>query len=198
MNTLDPDKKRLREAVLARRDAMTVPARAAASLAITEKLCASEAYRDRDVVLTFMSFGSEIDTWAFFERALRDAKIVVLPRVDRRTRELQLHRVSHRDQLQSGIWGIREPREDLPKVLLADIALVIVPGVAFDRAGRRLGYGGGFYDRLLGDARKAETLALARLSIAFDVQIVERVPVGALDQTVPLIMTESEIIHAHP
>lgn len=194
MNTLDPEKKRLREAVLARRDALPLAARKEAAAAVTKTLTSLAAYRAAPVVLTFMSFGSEIDTWDFFATVLADGKIAVLPRVDRRTRELSLHRVGHLDQLQAGQWGIREPRAELPQVALAEIALVIVPGVAFDRAGRRLGYGGGYYDRLLSSPKVPQTPGLARLSIAFSMQIVEQVPVAAHDQPVPLIITETETI----
>lgn len=198
MNTLDPEKKRLREVVLARRGAIPPATRKEASAAIIQTLTQLPIYQAANVVLTYMSFGSEVDTWDLFARLLADAKSAVLPRVDRRTRELSLHRVTHLDQLQAGQWGIREPRAELPQATLSEIALVIVPGVAFDRAGRRLGYGGGYYDRLLGGTKNPETQGLARLSIAFATQIVEQVPVGVHDQTVPLIITETEIIHTTP
>ena len=95
-----------------------------------------------------------------------------------------------RSDLIAGRWDIPEPRPGLPLVDPATIDVVIVPGSAFDRAGGRMGYGGGFYDtfltRLRPDAR--------RIGIGFDLQVVERVPREAHDLCVDLIVTETRAI----
>ena len=89
--------------------------------------------------------------------------------------------------LTPGPWGIREPDpRRCPPVRPGDVDLVLVPGVAFDAGGGRLGYGGGYYDRLLGTCAEATTLVAA----AFEVQMVERVPMGPGDRRVDLVVTE--------
>ena len=188
---LQAEKKQMRNAVLARRDAMLPSARATASHAIIEKLCALPGYRHAKVVLTYMGFGSEIETRSFVERILVDGKIVVLPRVDRASRSLILHAVQSLSELEVSKWGIREPRADTPSVPLSSIEFVLLPGVAFDRAGNRLGYGRGYYDKLL----LAAEPALERVAAGFSCQIVDAVPLGPLDQKIDILITENEIIN---
>jgi 5-formyltetrahydrofolate cyclo-ligase len=141
-------------------------------------------------VLTYIGFGSEIETQALFERAIADGKTAVLPRVDRETQSLVLHSVKSMAELTVSKWNIREPRSDAPVVPLSSVEFMLMPGVAFDRAGNRLGYGRGYYDKLV----LATDPALARVAACFSCQIVLAVPVGPHDQKMETIITESEII----
>ena len=188
---LQAEKKQMRDAVLARRDAMLPSARAVASHAIIEKLCALPRYQHAKVILTYMGFGSEIETRPFVERILIDGKIVVLPRVDRASRSLILHSVHSLSELEASKWGIREPRADTPPVPLSTIEFALLPGVAFDRTGNRLGYGRGYYDKLLSTVDPT----LERVAAGFCCQIVDVVPVGPLDQKIDILVTENEIIN---
>ena len=188
---LQAEKKQMRDAVLARRDAMLPSARAVASHAIIENLCALPTYQHAKVVLTYMGFGSEIETQAFVERIHADGKIVVLPRVDRASRSLILHSVHSLSELEASKWGIREPRADAPLVSINVMEFMLIPGVAFDRSGNRLGYGRGYYDKLLSTADPA----LERVAAGFSCQIVDAVPVGPLDQKIDILITENEIIN---
>lgn len=187
---LQADKKQMREMVLARRDAMLPAARAVASHAIVEKICALPQYRQANVVLIYMGFGSEIETQALLERVLADAKTVVLPRVDRASQSLILHVVRNVSELVTSKWGIREPHVAAPSMPIHAIEFMLMPGVAFDRSGNRLGYGRGYYDKLL----SAASPALARLAAGFACQIVDAVPVGPNDQKTDMIITENEIV----
>ena len=187
---LQAEKKCMRQAILAQRDAMPPAARTRASVAILEKICALPHYAQARVVLTYMGFGSEIETQPLFERIIADAKIAVLPRVDRGTQSLKLHSVCGMSELLVGKWGIREPPADAPLVSIAAIDFVLMPGVAFDHFGNRLGYGRGYYDKLLSIADPA----LARVAAAFSCQIVPAVPVGPHDQKVDSVITENEIM----
>ncbi|MBI3716817.1 MAG: 5-formyltetrahydrofolate cyclo-ligase [Betaproteobacteria bacterium] len=179
-------KRALRSAVLARRDALSAEERACASALLAGKVLGSPAYQAARSVLVYLSFGSEVDTHAIFEAVLRDGKTAVLPRVDALERKLCLHRVTGMDDLAAGVWGIREPHPHLPVTNIADIDFVLVPGVAFDRIGNRLGYGAGYYDRLLAGA----PATLARVAAAFDCQRVDDLPVGPYDQRVDILYTE--------
>jgi 5-formyltetrahydrofolate cyclo-ligase len=117
--------------------------------------------------------------------------MVVVPRVDRNARMLDLHSIADLDRdVVPGHLDIPEPRAECPQVPRDAIDFVLVPGVAFDLDGRRLGYGGGYYDRLL----PLLVPRAARVAGAFDIQIVERVPAAAHDVRVDTIVTESRTI----
>jgi len=181
-------KRALRQTVLARRDAVAPCSRAAWSTAIFAGLMGLPAVQRAGEVLAYDAFGSEPET-LHFRRALRAGdKGLLLPRIDRPARALTLHRVRDLDaDLTPGPWGIREPDpRRCPPVRPGNIDLVLVPGVAFDAGGGRLGYGGGYYDRLLGTCADATPLVAA----AFEVQMVDRVPMGPGDRRVDLVVTE--------
>ena len=188
---LQVEKKQMRDAVLAHRDAMLPPDRATASNSIIEKLCALPKYQHAKVILTYMGFGSEIETRPFVERILIDGKIAVLPRVDRASRSLILHAVESLSALEVSKWGIREPRANTLPVPLSTIEFALLPGVAFDRTGNRLGYGRGYYDKLL----SAADPTLARVAAGFSCQIVDAVPVSSFDQKIAILITENEIFN---
>ena len=187
---LRAEKQRMREAVLAIRDAMLPPARTAASIAILENVCALPQYARAKMVLAYIGFGSEIETRSFFERIIADAKIAILPRVNRETQSLTLHSARSLSALRTSKWGILEPTLDAPAVSIDDVDFVLMPGVAFDRNGNRLGYGRGYYDKLISTANPA----LARVAAAFACQLVDEVPVGPHDQKIHCLITENEIM----
>ncbi len=190
-NSLTDAKKALRAKVLAAREALPAAARHAATDAIMQRLVSLDAYRDAGCVLTYMSFGAELDTHRFFDRVLRDGKMAVLPRIDKVSKSLRLHRVESHADLVDGVWGIREPRAGAPLVTMTEIDMVLMPGLAFDRAGNRLGYGAGYYDRLLAPVAYQKPL---RVAAAFDCQVVDAVPVGPGDQPFHILITESQLL----
>jgi 5-formyltetrahydrofolate cyclo-ligase len=190
MNDFSAEKKAIRTNVLAARDAMATDARAIASNRVCDGIIASTPYQSAATILAYMSFGTELNTENLINHALAHGKILVLPRVDKQTRQLQLYRVHHLDELIEGVWNIREPRMDAEIVAPKDIDFILVPGVAFDSAGFRIGYGKGFYDKLLLAVNPVST----RLSAAFDCQIIDVVPNEAHDQRVDIIITPTQKI----
>jgi 5-formyltetrahydrofolate cyclo-ligase len=183
----------MRSAVLGLRDAMTAARRADDAALCSARLLALPAFIKAKTVLSYMSFGTEIDTQTVFGEALKQNKVVALPRMIKdqsspATSRLALHTVNSESELASGKWGIREPRETCPGVALDAVDLVLVPGVAFDRRGDRLGYGKGYYDRLL-PARRSNCLLVA---LAFDCQLVDDVPVSAHDVPIDFLITPSQ------
>jgi 5-formyltetrahydrofolate cyclo-ligase len=112
----------------------------------------------------------------------------LLPRINRAERMLELGEVKNLGgDLVAGVWGIREPAERCPIVSSSAVEFLLVPGVAFTATGERLGYGGGFYDRLL-SGLNAKT---PRVAAAFVLQVVDTIPTGPNDQRVHLIVTEN-------
>ena len=180
-------KAAMRQTILARRDAADVASRLRDSQAITQKLCALPAYRAANVVAAYASFGSELDTAEFLASILREGKQLLLPRINRAQRALELRQVVDLGaDLVSGAWGIREPVERCPILPLTQIEFMLVPGVAFTTGGARLGYGGGFYDRLLTSLDRRA----ARIAAAFHLQMVDQLPEGPHDQRVDQVVTQ--------
>ncbi|NLC50800.1 MAG: 5-formyltetrahydrofolate cyclo-ligase [Firmicutes bacterium] len=184
-------KKELRKRIIARRNRLTEDEIAQKSRCIAERLYAIHAYRQARTVMFFLSFGTEVDTGPMVEESLARGKRVVVPKVVPAKRELILSRLLHYpDDLAPGLWGIPEPRPQALRPLPVDeLELVIVPGVAFDWQGGRLGYGGGYYDRFL--ARLQSHIPL--IAFAFEVQLVDSVPVEPWDRRVDQLITEKEI-----
>jgi 5-formyltetrahydrofolate cyclo-ligase len=181
----------MRRHVLADRDALPPSQRAAASDAIVARILARADFRSAQTVLVTLPFGSEWDTLAVVRAALAAGKTVAIPRVDATRRMLELHAIADPERdVVAGYRDIPEPRPACARVAPEAIDLVLVPGVAFDREGRRLGYGGGYYDRLLPLlSRRA-----VRVAGAFELQLVDRVPTAAHDITVDAVITESRAL----
>lgn len=182
-------KRRMRTEVLRRRESLGAEARGPLGAKVLERIMSLPAYRSASAVLAFSGFGSELDTEGFLRTVLEDGKVLALPRVVRGDgARIELHVVENlgRD-LRPGTWGILEPKDDSPKVRIAEVDFALIPGVAFDGEGGRLGYGGGFYDKLLaGPGERPELVAGA-----FDVQIAAEVPKEPHDITLDLIATET-------
>ncbi len=188
-------KRGVRERVLAARGALSAAARAAASEVIAARLVALPSFGAARTILATLPFRTEWDARLFVAHALAAGKTVVSPRVEPARRMLTLHRIRDltRD-VAPGYRGISEPLPHCPEVAPDAVDWVLVPGVAFDPAGRRLGYGGGYYDRLL----PLVPAAAPRVAGAFDVQMVAAVPAGPHDLLVDAIVTEARIVSRAP
>jgi 5-formyltetrahydrofolate cyclo-ligase len=184
-------KRELRARILRDRDAMPAEDRATASASIAASLLMREDFASSKNVLLTLPFGSEWDTRVLLVAALARAKTVALPRVNLATRMLDIcaiNRLEH--DAAPGYRGIPEPCAHCALLDVATIDWVLVPGVAFDRDGRRIGYGGGYYDRLLPLLRAD----VHRIAGAFELQLVERVPAASHDITVEAVVTEAQSI----
>jgi len=181
-------KRALRRRMLAARDATSPEFRAEASAAIGTALASRDDFAAAVTVLLTLPFGSEWNSLPLLLVALERGKTVALPRVDTATRALELCRLTEpsRDVL-PGYRGIPEPRPHCALIAPEAIDWVLVPGVAFDLAGRRLGYGGGYYDRLLPRLRSG----VPGIAGAYEMQRVDRVPAAPHDVLVSALVTES-------
>jgi len=185
------EKRELRRQVLAKRALLTDEERSLKSQQILSKVLELPEYREARSVMTFLNFRDEVETTGLARKILEDGKQLVVPRCGP-DRELIPAQITDLEKdLEPGMWGIREPKKDsLARVNPEIIDLVIVPGVAFDLSGGRLGYGGGYYDRFLPRLRKD----VKRLGLAFSCQLVEKVPRGEHDLPLDILVTEDEVI----
>jgi 5-formyltetrahydrofolate cyclo-ligase len=189
--TLRDDKRALRESVTAARDALPAALRARASKSIAERIAALPSWRAARVMLLTLPFRSEWDARNLVRDALAAGKTVAAPRVDPPARMLRALLVEDLDRdVEAGYRGIPEPRADRPAISLERVDWVLVPGIAFDATGKRLGYGGGYYDRLL----PLLPPAAERVAGAFEAQIIERVPAARHDIGVDCVVTERRML----
>jgi 5-formyltetrahydrofolate cyclo-ligase len=183
----------IRKQILAMREQLAPDKRAAYSAAISAHIIELEIYRRSGAILGYMNFGAEFTSELWIRQVLMDGKKLALPRVNHHTNQLDLYWVEDlENQLGAGLWGIREPIVERCERLntLNEVEFALLPGVAFTRNGERLGYGGGFYDKLLGRMTHQPVLAAA----AFALQIVEHIPQENTDMKVDWIITEPETI----
>ena len=151
------DKKELRFMIRQRKRAMTETEILEKSSLLMELFCASDAYRDADAIYGYLPYNQEVRTTPMLQKALDDGKRVAVPKIF--GDEMKFIWLEDLDRVAPGYSKIPEPLEDGP---IADdpTALVLMPGMAFDPQGHRIGYGGGFYDRFLEQEPEHPTLAL--------------------------------------
>ncbi|HJB96998.1 MAG TPA: 5-formyltetrahydrofolate cyclo-ligase [Candidatus Acutalibacter pullicola] len=181
------EKAALRRELLAQRDA--VPQREEKSRAVGDGVLALPAYQKARQVLLYLSKGSEVDTWEVFARAVAEGKEVYAPRCLDGEGTMGFFQVTSPQELLQGRFGLWEPdpRRCAPW-RRREGALCLVPGIAFDRQGYRLGYGKGYYDRFL--AVFSGTAA----GLCFRELALERLPRGPQDRRVDVLVTEAGVL----
>jgi 5-formyltetrahydrofolate cyclo-ligase len=164
-------------------------AREAASAQARLLLKEQSIWENAGSVLFFAPASNEVDVWPLLEEALNTGKIAALPRFDSAEQSYVACRVQNlRSEIVTGEFGIREPAVKCAEIPFSKFDLILVPGVAFDLHGHRLGRGRGFYDRLLAEVRGI------KCGVAFDEQIVNEIPVGTLDVAVDFILTATRCV----
>lgn len=146
-----------------------------------------ESYRRAGCVFAYVSTPQEIDTRALLRAALAAGKIVCVPLCGA-AGEMTARQITSLDDLQPGAYGIDEPDASAREIPPEEIELVLVPALACDRQGYRLGYGGGYYDRFLCRTRAV------RMALCAEQRLVERLPHTALDQRCRWIITERQVL----
>lgn len=167
------DKKTLRKQIREQKRAMTPQQIEEASKILCQKLLDSEWYRNAQTVYGYLPYNQEVRTVPLLEQALADGKKVAVPKVY--GDDMKFIYLSDLTKVACGYAGIPEPVADGP---VADdpTALVLMPGLAFDREGHRIGYGGGFYDRFLASEPEHPTVALC-----YAFQMVSQLPTEEFD-----------------
>ena len=193
-------KQSIRQRILSEREHLSAGLRAQFSAAIVQRIVQMREYQAARMVLGYMNFGAEFESELWVRQALTDGKQLLLPKVNRATNTLDVYRVTNlQHDLAPGTWNIREPLpERCVKVdSLEEVDFILLPGVAFERDGARLGYGGGFYDKLLARLNENSGAAhsLALVAGAYSMQLVADIPQEATDRRVQWLVTENETLH---
>lgn len=185
---MNSDKNALRTRILSLRDGFGAVERAGKSAAVHRLLMELPQYQEAAVIMFYVSFRSEVETHQMIRDALAQGKEVVVPISG--NNQIVPGRVSDFADLVPGAWGILEPEPLADVVGVNRIDLVLVPGAVFDREGFRVGYGVGYYDRFL----RHMHMESGKIGLAFDLQVIDRVPHQPHDQPVDLVITESGVI----
>ncbi len=184
------EKKSLRNKILAKRSELSEEAIREKSRRIRKRLLELAEFKRAEIVMFYVAKDKEVRTEGMIRESLKMGKRVAVPLSKVEERDLIPLLLTDYGELVPGAYGILEPGEEYRRpVPRENIGLIIVPGVAFDRQGQRLGFGGGFYDNFL---RKIPT-NVPCLGLAFELQVVEELPVGENDVPVNGIITEEKI-----
>lgn len=179
-------KNQLKESILEKRNSLPKEEIIEKSRKIKNNLFGLEHYKKSKTIMFFVSFNSEVNTHEMIREALR-AKTVVVPKVAHHEIEPSLI-IDFDNLVPSGKFGILEPIE-LMKMAYKNIDLVLVPGIVFDKEGHRIGYGLGYYDKFLKKVPKA-----IKIGLAFDFQVIDKIPREMHDVPVDVIVTEERVI----
>ncbi len=182
-------KQELRKRMRAVRGALPISACEARSSEIAKRVVALDSFESAKTVLAFASIRREVRTRAIMQAAWTAGKQVALPRVVEK--ELHLHLVDTDTELTEGSFGVPEPPKAAPQVAPETVDFALVPALAVDPRGYRIGYGGGYYDRLLPQLDNARSCALA-----FDFKLIAEVPELPIDVPVDIVVTDERVIEA--
>lgn len=180
-------KRSIRSRFLAERKALTAEICATAGLAVQRRLLQSRQFRGAGCLALYSAIHNEVHTDAVARQALALGKTLAYPRVA--GDHLEFVRVQDPVELVLGAFGVLEPKGQ-GVVPLAELDLIVVPGVAFDRTGHRLGYGRGYYDRALAACREDCLL----FGFAYDSQVVASLPTAQHDRKLSFLVTESDML----
>lgn len=178
-------KKELRGRIREKRRSMTAGEIAVKSRVIMEKLFSMPQYQKASRIYAYVSHNQEVSTLEFMEQVLREGKVLLVPKVHGDI--MKYYEITSLSQLSPGAYGIYEPDTRMPDTVSR--GFMLLPGLAFDKEGYRLGYGGGFYDKYL-----SANQGHFKVGLAYDFQVVERLPRELHDIAADAIVTEGRII----
>ncbi len=193
MQNLKERKNEIRTEVLIKRDKLEEKEHSIKSKQIMERLFGFANFLEAKTVLFYMNFKSEVATDDMIRRAIEHKKAVVLPLVDAKNKNIIPLKIESLDQdVQPGYHGIMEPiTKRCKQVPIEYIDLAIVPGIAFDERGGRIGHGTGFYDKFI---PKLDATT-RKVALAFECQIAAQIPMEPHDRYIDIIITEKRTIY---
>jgi len=184
-------KNKIRNEILKRRDNIPQEIKTDKSAIIKKKLFSLHEFMNAEIVCFYASFRSEVETLTMIKESLAMGKRVVLPKVQIKEHRVALCEIEDINELTIGHKGIPEPMSLNEHALLIDeVDIFVIPGVSFDYACNRLGYGGGYYDMLLAQRKKKAPI----IALAFEEQLVDEIPSEPHDIKVEMIITDKRLI----
>ncbi len=183
-------KKDIRSKIIKRRSSQTKSSSVSKSSKIFSKLLSLEVLKPNMNVLVYMDFRNEVITSEINEYILNNNIRLLLPKVNFETKLLEIYVIDLLSSLEKSSYNILEPTSSHKQIEYEDIDLILAPGVAFDDKCFRLGYGGGYYDKLLSNKRDDVKV----IALAYELQIIDSVPIEEHDYQMDYIITEERVI----
>lgn len=180
-------KQQIRDEILYKRAKLAETEKAPLDNAVTSYIEELPEFQNAKEVLIYIPIHGEVDATELFNK-YKEEKKFVLPRIIPKEKKLSLFEIETLDDLEKGTYNIPEPLTHLPQVTPEELDLAIIPGVAYEKNGHRIGYGGGFYDRLI------KKLSCPTIGVAYDFQIVKNIEGEDHDEKVDILVTESGAI----
>lgn len=182
-------KKDLRDRMKKRRADIAHDEKAEMSAAIISSLTELDEYRQARALLTYVPLRTEVDTYPLIEQALKDGKRVAVPRCIEGKSHMEFYFIHGVNELEKGSFSLLEPRPRRERLYTDHIGFCVLPGLAFDRKGTRLGYGSGYYDRFL---QKFKGITAG---VCFSPLLSEKpLPTGRYDIPANIVVTDKEVI----
>lgn len=187
-------KKQLRKDILDIRNSMSSDEKEEKDNVIICKFLNSNYYKNSNKIFIYVSYSSEIDTIKIINKALGDGKEIFVPRTVFDTKAMDAVKINSLENMKKDRYGILEPEEGKPCVDPDELDLIVVPGVAFDKKGGRMGYGAGYYDRYFKKISNEKRNHVKKVALAYDFQIIDDVPMDKQDVKIDYIITDKNII----
>jgi len=175
-------KAELREKMLIKRSQLSREEVLEKSKIITEKVFSLDDYKSAEVILCYISFDNEVSTEDLIKESLKNKRVVVPV-----TKRSLISELSTLEETKENVYGIREP-VNMDPVNLKEIDIAFVPGIVFDKKCNRIGFGCGYFDRLL-----KKLTDVPKYALAFEFQVLDRIPIESHDVQVDYIITEEKI-----
>lgn len=186
------DKPQIRKEMIAKRNELSRKQILDNSEKIFDRLYSSPLYENANTIMIYVSIGNEIFTHDFIQRSISKGKKILVPKCEPNSRKIILsHVIDFERDLEKGFKGLIEPKKETLRPVSSDeLDLILVPGLSFTKAGHRLGYGGGYYDRFLADISKD----IPKVALTLELQIVDTLPIESYDVPMDFILTEERLI----
>jgi len=179
------NKNELREHMKSLRDSIAVKDKADMNRSILNKVVMNKFYTEAETIMTYVSFGSEVDTLCIIKHALENNKIVCVPKIINKNKGMKAIKIEDLDDLKKNKFGILEPVSFDREIDAKDIDLFLIPGLAFDKNGGRIGYGAGYYDRFLKNSKDNSL----KIGLVYDFQLIDRVPMTENDVYMDIVIS---------
>lgn len=184
------NKKNIREEIIDKRNNLILDIKQNYDSLIFEEIINSEIYKKSKKIFTYISFGSEVDTIKLIKYSFSNNKEVYVPKINKQTKDMIALKIHNFNNMSVDKWGIIEPNSVDKTNIGTDFDLIIMPGIAFDKQGNRIGYGGGYYDKYISKLNNASNL----LALAYDFQIIQDIESESHDIKVDFILTNKGFI----
>ncbi len=175
--------------MLSERDSMSRAVIAIKSEIIQERFMVLSEFKHSKILASYYSFGSEVRTFRIMDEALDKNRVVALPKINKNY--MEFYQIDVNSVFYTNKFGIPEPTPLSSQKVSDELDLVLVPGIAFDTYGYRIGYGYGYYDRFLADKGNS----IVCVGLAFDSQVVQQVPHVSHDRKLDILLTDKRIFY---